>query len=330
MDRLRRALPTLPALCMLALPAQASELRASAVHVAGIVIHDSLETLRDYCVQEGSRLYLSLPDGSRWELVTTPADPAITNPGDGSFHAFDPAAVRNAIAEVRYPLQAISAEVFILPFPRRASLESAAGPGLILLSPGVRPLAREHQHSEFVHELGHVVQYSLLPDGDGAWAQYDRLRGLVPTVNTATAAHADRPHEIWAEDFRALFGGPTANSAGTIENARLAYPTQVAGLATFMQSLVAASPAVPTNALLAAPVARGAVTFSRFGDRACVLDVFDAAGRRLAAVTPASTGNGMAWSWDGNDAGGHPVRGAVVFARARDGEGGVARVIVVR
>ena len=154
MDRLhRRALPILPALLVLALPAQASELRASAVHVAGIVIHDSVETLRDYCVAESGRLYLALPDGSRWELVVSPADPAIVNPGDGSFHAFDAAEVRNAMAEVRFPLQQISAEVFILPYPRRASLESAAGPGLILLSPGVRALSREHQHSEIGRAL---------------------------------------------------------------------------------------------------------------------------------------------------------------------------------
>src|SRR5258707_5060384 len=135
-------------------------------------------------------------------------------PGDGAFQAFDPAEVNAAMADVRFPLREVSAEVFILPYPRRASLESAAGPGLILLSPGVRMLSREHQHSEFVHELGHVVQYALLPDADGSgWAQYARMRGLEPGVNSASAPHANRPHEIWAEDFRALFGGAAATSA---------------------------------------------------------------------------------------------------------------------
>jgi len=325
------ALLALPIVPLLAQPVAASELRASAVHVAGIVIHDSLETLREYCVSESCRLYLVLPEGSRWELVTTPGDPAITNPGDGTFHAFDPAEVRSAMAAVRFPLAEVSAEVFILQYPRRASLESAAGPGLILLSPGVRPLSREHQHTEFVHELGHVVQYSLLPDADaGGWARYAQLRGLQPGLNTATAPHADRPHEIWAEDFRALFGGGSANTSGTIENATLAYPTQVAGLEPFMAALATAAAATPSTRLLAAPVAHGAVTFSRFGAGSALVDVFDAAGRRLATLAPTTGANDVAWSWDGNDRTGRPVRGAMVYARARDGEGGVARVAIVR
>src|ERR1044072_7031309 len=360
----RHALPALASLALVAAPAAATELHASAAHVSGIVVHDAAETLRDYCHSDAGRLYLELPDGSRWELVTSATDPAISNPGDGAFHAFEPAEVASALDQLNYPLRNISAEVYILPFPLRASLESAAGPGLILLSPGVRSLSREHQHSEFVHELGHVVQYALLPDADsegwaryasmrglqppantpaawppapprpaapgGGWAGSGSMRGLQPLVNTASAAHADRPHEIWAEDFRALFGGAAATSAGTIENASLAYPTQVAGLDRFMASLAASAASAGSARLMAAPLARGAVSFSRFGTRAAVLDVFDAARRRLASVAPAIGGNAVAWNWDGTDRSGLPVRGAVVFARARDGQGGAVQVVIVR
>src|SRR5580765_6467847 len=305
----RRTLTALAIALLACKPAAANELRASALGGAGLLIHDAGETLRDYCRSEGGRLYLELPGGSRWELVTSTTDPAITNPGDGSFHAFERSEVNEALAEVRFPLHQVSAEVFILPYPRRLSLESAAGPGLILLSPGVRPLSREHQHSEFVHELGHVVQYALFPDADvGGWAEYTRMRGLLPGVNTASAPHADRPHEIWAEDFRALFGGAAANSAGTIENAALAYPTQVTGLARFMASMVANAAASGPARLAVVPLAHGAVSFSRFGTRAAVLDVFDAAGRRLASVPPTLGSNGVAWSWDGTDRSGRPVR----------------------
>ena len=326
-----RALPGLALLMLVAAPLRASELRASATHVAGVVVHDASETLREYCRSEGGVVYLELPGGSRWELVTSATDPAITNPGDGEFHAFEAAEVAAALAQVRFPLQHVSAEVFILPFPRRAGLESAAGPGLILLSPGVRALSQAHQHAEFVHELGHVVQYALLPDTDEpGWAEYARLRGLAPAVNIASAPHADRPHEIWAEDFRALFGGPSANSTGTIENAALAYPTQVAGLDRFMQSVAANSALATAGRLTAVPLSRGAVSFSRFGTHAAVLDVFDTAGRRLASVEPALGGSSVAWNWDGRTRAGGLVRGAVVFARARDGQGGAARVVVTR
>jgi hypothetical protein len=235
--------------------------------------------------------------------------------------------VNEALAEVRFPLQQVSAEVFILPYPRRLSLESAAGPGLILLSPGVRPLSREHQHSEFVHELGHVVQYALFPDADaGGWSKYARMRGIDAPSFNASAPHADRPHEIWAEDFRALFGGASATSNGTIENASLSYPTEVQGLQSFMQGLAAGAPSPASARLTAATFAWGAVSFSRAGSQASTLDVFDASGRRLAAVAPSLGAKGVSWTWDGRDASGRTVRGAVVFARPRDGAGGTVRV----
>ena len=320
-------LATLVAVSLRATPAMANELRASASSGAGILVHDAGETLRDYCRSESGRLYLVLPGGSRWELVTSTTDPAITNPGDGAFHAFERAEVNAALAEVSFPLRHVSAEVFILPYPRRLSLESAAGPGLILLSPGVRTLSREHQHSEFVHELGHVVQYALLPDADReGWAEYARLRGLDAARFNATAPHADRPHEIWAEDFRALFGGASANSNGTIENASLSYPTQVQGLEAFMQGVAAGAAAGPASRLSASAFSWGAVGFSRGGSRATVLDVYDASGRRLAAIEPAVNAGGVSWSWDGRDASGRMVRGTVVFARPRDGAGGSVRV----
>lgn len=331
MRKLRPALSSLVAAILLAAPARANELTAVApVRVSGIVVHDAAETLRDYCREQDGRLWLELPNGSRWELITSTTDPAITNPGDGRFHAYDANEVQSALAQVRFSLRHVSAEVFILPYPRRAGLESAAGRGLILLSPGVRPLSREHQHAELVHELGHVVQYAVLPDADAqGWSEYMRLRGLSLDAHTSHSAHADRPHEIWAEDFRALFGGAAANASGTIENSDLAHPTSVAGLEEFMRELATAAIANGTR-LTASPYARGAVTFSRFGSSTALLDVFDAAGRRLASVAPVATATSVSWTWDGTDASGRSVRGAVVFARARDAQGGAVRVVLAR
>lgn len=328
---LRQALPSLVGMLLLAAPALANELSAAApVRVSGIVVHDAEETLRQYCREQDGRLWLELPNGTRWELITSTSDPAITNPGDGSFHAYDAVEVEAALAQVRYSLRHVSAEVFILPYPRRAGLESAAGRGLILLSPGVRPLSREHQHAELVHELGHVVQYAVMPDADAqGWSEYMRLRGLSLDTYTSHSAHADRPHEIWAEDFRALFGGAMANASGTIENPDLAHPASVTGLEEFMRDLAALAIANGAR-LTASPVARGTVTFSRFGSSTALLDVFDAAGRRLASVAPVATATSVAWTWDGTDASGRTIRGEVVFARARDAQGGAVRVVLAR
>src|SRR5687768_1759774 len=87
---LRAALSSLVAAILVAAPARANELPAAApVRVSGIVVHDAAEPLRDHCREQDGRLWLELPNGTRWELIPSTSDPAITNPGDGRFHAFD-------------------------------------------------------------------------------------------------------------------------------------------------------------------------------------------------------------------------------------------------
>ncbi|MFN8589547.1 MAG: hypothetical protein U0704_17305 [Candidatus Eisenbacteria bacterium] len=306
-------------------PASANEL-ASSARANGIVIHSAKETLEQFCSWDSGRLYLQVPGGARYELVTDIQDPSIVNKGDGQFHPYDESEVRSALDGVRYPLARIAAEVFVLPYPRRNGLDSAAGPGLILLSPGVRALSREQQHAEFTHELGHVVQYALIPDSDDqGWNRYRELRGLDAMTYVATATHSDRPHEIFAEDFRALFGDALANYSGTIENADLAYPTTVGGLSSFMIEL-AQAPAAATALRLTNAAYRGAVQFARDGQGAASLEIFDVTGRHLTTLVPVMNGTGATWTWDGRDDAGRNVKGAVVFARARDGRGGVVRV----
>ncbi len=319
------ALTSLAALSLTAFSgASANELSASA-RANGIVIHSADETLNHYCSWNAGRLYLNVPGGASYELITTVADPAILNKGDGSFHPYDAAEVRSALNAVRYPLQNISAEVFVLPYPRRNGLDSAAGPGLILLSPGVRALTLEQQHAEFTHELGHVVQYSVLPDADSSgWNRYRNMRKLDASFGGA-AAHSDRPHEIFAEDFRVLFGDALANYSGSIENADLDYPTTVSGLDAFMIEL-ASAPVAMTPLHVLGSAYRGAVQFARSGMGAATLDVYDVTGRHLTSLVPVVSASGATWNWDGRDDGGRSIRGEVVFARARDGCGGVVRV----
>lgn len=307
--------------------ARATEL-GSAARPTGLRIHAADETLRDYCAWVDGRLVFTVPGGASWELVTSTTDPAISNPGDGAFHPFDVAEVQAALDGVRFPLQRIGAEIFVLPYPRRLGLESAAGPGLILLSPGVRAIAPQTQQAEVVHELGHVVQYALMPDTDAeAWERYRTLRGITDeALYSGGAMHANRPHEIFAEDFRALFGPALANVAGTIENDALLYPTQIAGLADFMLALAGAAPR-PGSLVVLGGGSTGAVRLARDGRAPALLDLFEVTGRRLATVAPVADAAGASWLWDGRDTAGRTVRAAVVFARARDGQGGTTRIV---
>lgn len=316
---------TLLALATTALAARASELSGRSGNAAGLRIVGPERVLSESCEWRGGVPWLVLPGGLEYELVATVDDPAITNRGDGRFHPFDPAEVARAFTDVRYPLGGVHADVILLPYPRRSGLESAAAPGLILLSPGTRAIPAEQQHAEAVHELGHVVQYQRLPDTDVAgWAHYRAIRGIEDaSIFSAHAPHADRPHEIFAEDFRALFGGALANYSGSIENAELDPPTMVAGLERFLLELADAAPIAHTLGAWPNP-ARGSVAFARPG-AAVPLDVFDVAGRRVATLAPWASGTHVEWRWDGRDTDGRAVVG-VVFARPRDATGAVVRL----
>ena len=315
-------------LCLLAFTVRADEVSGGGASRTGIVIHDATQTLRDYCrSDESGTLWFTLPSGNRYELVTSTA--GLPNPGDGAFHPFDSQVVAAALAGIRFPLAGIAADVFILPYPRRDALESAAGPGLVLLAPGVRPLAREQQHAIFTHELGHVVHHALMPDHDlESWSRYRALRGIVDeNLYSATSPHADRPHEIFAEDFRALFGSALATASGSIENSGLADPAAVAGLDGFLRSLAAPSVA---GRLVATPnPSRGPVALARSGEDARVVDFFDVRGRRIASVTPSPTRGGWMWSWDGADTSGRMISG-VVLARERGTRTPATRFSIVR
>lgn len=312
--------------------ALANELRADGAASNGLVIHDAVETRERYCTSDAEgRLWLELPGGARFELVTSTADPRISNPGDGSFHPFEVAEVEAALGEVSFPIRSVRADVFVLPFPRRNGLESAAGPQLILLSPGVRPLSREQQHAEFVHELGHVVQYALLPDSDATrWSAYRRMRGIADESRySAAGVHADRPHEIFAEDFRALFGGAPATYSGSIENPTIDPPTSISGLRDFLLEL-SDRPVVELERLVARPnPARGPIRFSMTRGETVPFDLYDVAGRVVATLEPISAGNGVQWIWNGADRRGGRALPGVLFGRPRGSRTAAVRVTIV-
>src|SRR5687767_12432285 len=174
---------------------------------AGVRVVGPEEVLARHCQWKSGLVWLTVPNLAPQELVTSIADPAVVNDGDGAFHPFDVAHVEAALASLAFPTDRLDVVVYVLPFPRRAGLESAALPGAILLAPGTLPVPSATAHAVVAHEFGHVIQYALAPEGSAAWARYMQMRGLAGNPRYSEfAAHADRPREIFAEDVRAVLG----------------------------------------------------------------------------------------------------------------------------
>lgn len=306
------------------------------------------EVLDRFCFSQGGRLYFSLPGSLPQELITSTEDAAVVQKGDGEFHPLDRGAVEDALRGLDFPVDRVDAAVYVLPYPRRAGLRSAASHGAIFLAPGTLPVAAATVHAVVAHEFGHVVQRELAPQGSPAWSEYLRLRGL--GVDAAAAAadgpHAERPSEIFAEDFRALLGSPLARGDGSIENSTLLVPTQLTGLDAFLRDLperarrTALAGAFATGRSIAAfpnPF-RHSITLSAApalaigglpGRRA--MRVLDVRGRVVRRESVPVTGDGsLTWRWDGRDETGARLAAGTYFVNAEGESGRATRIVLTR
>ncbi len=183
----------------------------------------------------GNEPVIPLDGGQYLSVIVDIEDPAIANKGDGSFHPFSEAEVLEVLAGISHPGMDFALDVYVLPYPRRNVLVSSASGTTIFLSPHVLDINPVVCAYIVAHELGHVFQNVYLAADAPAWRRYRQIRGIADgTKFYDTAAHAYRPSEIFAEDFRVLFGGSDAALGGRVENPELPSPTVVAGLGEFI------------------------------------------------------------------------------------------------
>jgi hypothetical protein len=218
-------------------------------------------------------------------------------------------------------------------------------------------MQREHAHLIVTHEIGHCVHRALMPDSDTrAWNEYKRMRDIEDRAAYNSAApHNMRPHEIFAEDFRLLFGGPLSTYSGTIENQDLRLPNEVPGLREFMLSLAEVrlarsdDPAPSMSIEISSfpnPFANSATvnlkvgqSFSAAGiQTGCVsarATVFDAKGRAVKdlGVKSHNFGPYLQFRWDGTDRSGRHVPSGVYFLRvdvSPSGESALHKMLLKR
>ena len=310
-----------------------SSLASSRYHLANglsVTVYDSAELASRLTTLAGEQV-ITLDDGRYVSVITDINDPSIYNKGDGDFHPFREEWVIDVLSGISHPGMDVDMTVYILPFPRRNLLVSSTSGNSVFLSPHVLDIHPAVCAYIVAHELGHVFHNAYMPDGSPLWNRYRWIRGITNSdIYFAGAAHAYRPKEIFAEDFRVLFGGEDAAFGGRIENTSLPAPAEVAGLYEFMSNIggetVVIGPkvratnypnpfnpeteiriVVPDNIL----VARERVTVR-------IYDVTGALVKQLYSGVP--SGENLYMQWDGRDHHGTAVASANYFALIEAGD----------
>lgn len=183
--------------------------------------------------------------GGSYYLIESTSSPHIENIGAGEFFPMSEEIILQALHEIDIGGRTVDMhiDIYILPMPRLYYMSSTSTGCRIFLSPGVWEISASTIASVVTHEFGHSFQKAYMPYGDvDGWATYLGIRGILDDpVYSEGAIHMNRPSEIFAEDFRILFGGELAVYPGNIENPNLAQPSDVAGLEDFMASLAGAA-----------------------------------------------------------------------------------------
>jgi hypothetical protein len=304
-------------LVMMALPC-----KADIVTVRGVSIRTG-EDVGAYIKVEGGRAYIDFPGTQRWALAGSSTD----------YHAMSPEVVREAVEAIDYPIDDLGIEMLILSVPRSRVPESSAEGRVIFLSPGKVDYPCQHIHYIVTHEIGHAVQHMLMPGSRGdLWETYGALRGLDYDVMGPSASHSMRPAEVFAEDFRALFGSESARFEGNVENHDIPRPEDVPGLKEFLMSLLGEWENNVRVSAFPNPF-ESAVVFEVFnlGGAAYALDVtlFDVRGRVIRSLSLPPDGKSCI-VWDGSDETGKQVPPGMYFADVRTEKGSTIRKLIRR
>ena len=270
---------------------------------------------------------IQLPDGRMVPVITDISDASIYNKGDGSFHPFTSGLVDHVLGAIRHPHLPLETRIYILPYPRRGVLASSTSGNEMFLSPHVRDIEPAVAAYVIAHELGHVFHNKFVPAGSSRWSEYRDVRGISneSTFNDL-AAHAYRPREIFAEDFRVLFGGDEAFFGGHVENTDIAEPASVPGLSDFYvraaqntelrQRITATSSPNPFNPeteirVVLAPDAS-------YSDNVSVR-VYSVTGALVRDLYNGAAAGDFSVRWDGTDMRGTQVASGTYYAQIRTG-----------
>jgi hypothetical protein len=285
------------------------------------------------------QLVLDLPGAKPWVLDL---DPRVED-DTSELHPISEFAAEAAWRQIDPRFTAtVPVTIVVLPAPRVGLPLSSAEDGTIFLSPGSAPYTSRQVAFLVAHEFGHCVHRAHMDPDPARWEAYKRLRSIDDESTFHNwADHASRPREIFAEDFRFLFGGSDANYSGGIENDDLALPSRVGGLHAMIARLVdpTAATVVPVPRLRVFPnPTRGSVTVelaSGVGGRPRAISIVDVNGRLVRALDRdlALPTHATSFVWDGRTIRGQDAPSGIYYALvegADRAEPRSGRVVLIR
>jgi hypothetical protein len=148
---------------------------------------------------------------------------------------------QNALDRVAFPLEKIGEyKVYFLDYKLKnysAALALSFLDDSVVVFGSYYQLSQEKIHRLAVHELGHQIDFQLM--NPESWRKYREIRGLTDETvyNNRSLSSEKRPQEIFAEDFRLLFGGEEALKVPHL-NQELKNPNLVPGLKELYLSII--------------------------------------------------------------------------------------------
>ena len=193
---------------------------------------------KEIVIKTGDKLMLD----KKWYSYKFEVNPGRTL-GAAKMQPVDAEEYEAALNEVSFPLEAVGQyKVYFLNY-RLKNYSSAMALSFkddsAVVFGTYYPLSASRLHQLAAHELGHQVDFCLM--SSSKWREYKRLRGLEnkKVYNDQSTVYENRPQEIFAEDFRLLFGGETARIIPHL-NEELPDPGTVSGLKELFLELASA------------------------------------------------------------------------------------------
>ncbi len=161
--------------------------------------------------------------------------------GNLTLQTVDSQEYMKALEEIKIPLEKVGEyKVYFMDYKLKnfyTAMALSFQDGSAVVFGTYHKLSAEKIHQMAVHELGHNIDFQFM--NKEKWREYKKLRGITneSSYNNSSKVYMNRPQEIFAEDFRLLFGGELAAKIPHL-NRDLIHPSKVEGLRDLYLSIL--------------------------------------------------------------------------------------------